>query len=228
MSSGVTVVIPTFPARALLLSRAIQSVQAQTVPADTILIVVDNDEEGAAVTRQRGLSMVQTEWTAFLDDDDEFLPHHLERLLAHAEATRADMVWAWFSTIGGHDPFPQHMGRQFDLVDPHQITVTTLVRTEAARAVGGFLWDEGTDIDDPGTDDAGNRAGEDFLFTIRMAKAGYVLSALNERTWLWHHDSRNTSGLPARRPQYVPEPNGHGPGYMPVHIERGKIVGFSN
>lgn len=222
MRPGITVVIPTFPARVELLKRAIESVQAQTLVPVAMAISTDVTGEGATATRQHGLDAVTTEWTAFLDDDDEFLPWHLERLSKHAEETEADLVWSWFQTIGGHDPFPEHFGRQFDLDDPHQITITTLVRTEAAQMVGGFIFD-GVDEEDPGVDAAGNRTGEDFRFSVRMAKAGFKLSGLAERTWLWHHDSGNTSGLASRRPRFVPPPNGFGP--TPLHPPAGKIVG---
>ena len=175
------------------------SVQTQTLPPDAIIIPSDIAGNGAAVTRQAGLELVDTEWTAFLDDDDEMLPVHLERLMSHALNTESDMVWSWFSAVGGSDPFPHFMGKPFDPENPHQTTITTLVRTKAARAVGGFLWSDQSEQFDPGLDADGNRGGEDFLFAIRMARAGYVLSPLAERTWLWHHDSNNTSGLATRR-----------------------------
>jgi len=58
---------------------------------------VDRSREGAAATRQRALTEVRTEWVAFLDDDDEFMPHHLLSLITHASATGADFVYSWFT-----------------------------------------------------------------------------------------------------------------------------------
>src|ERR671922_2284910 len=82
---GVTVVIPSIPPRVDLRNRALASVAAQTRPAHAVALTVDIDRDGAGPTRTRGLMMVRTEWTAFLDDDDELKPHHLEVLLGHAE-----------------------------------------------------------------------------------------------------------------------------------------------
>jgi glycosyltransferase involved in cell wall biosynthesis len=195
---GVTVVITTFPERAQLLARALKSVLEQTHPADAIVVVSDTAREGAGPNRTNGLSMVNTEWTAFLDDDDQFGPEHLERLLLKAAETEADMVFPWFSVVGGFDPFPQHFGKEFDLDDPRQTTITMLVRTEAALAVGGFV-DEEEDPDGMERDDDGNRAGEDFRFVIRLARAGYTIRHLAERTWIWHHHEANTSGMPSKR-----------------------------
>jgi hypothetical protein len=71
-----------------------------------------------------------------------------------------------------------------------QTTVTTLVRTELAQDVG-FLWPADSEID-------GQRAGEDWEFTRGCMAYGAKISHLVEHTWLWHHDSGNTSGLPDR------------------------------
>lgn len=186
---SVSVVIPTIPPRARLLARAVASVAQQTHPADEIIICNDIEGRGAPWSRDHALRTATSEWVAFLDDDDVLLPIHLERLIAHQEATNADMVFPWFTVVGGTDPFPQHFGRQFDINDPTQTTITFLVRREAALAVGGFR------EEDAATDAEGNRAGEDFAFVCNLARAGYKIEHLAERTWLWHHWGGNLSGL---------------------------------
>jgi len=173
-----------------MLARAVRSAVEQSRPPEFIFTVIDVEGEGAPVTRTRGLEQVTTEWVAFLDDDDELLPQHLQKLLACAEHVSADMVFPWFIVQGGTDPFPQHFGRQWDPADPHQTTITFLVRTELAKKVGGFL-DPG---DDAGTDGLGNRAGEDFRFVCRLSDAGARIVHLPERTWTWVHHQSNTSG----------------------------------
>lgn len=104
--SLVSVVIPTFN-RVDLLPRAVRSVRAQTVPNWEIILVDDgstdatpavaramHDELGSAFTylhqenagcctaRNRGIEASRGDFVAFLDSDDEFLPHKLERQLA--------------------------------------------------------------------------------------------------------------------------------------------------
>jgi glycosyltransferase involved in cell wall biosynthesis len=98
---SVTVIIPTV-CRPLLLQRAIISAARQTQPPEEILVVVDGaDEEtlemlrvnpassvrvisvpkklGAAEVRNIGVRAARSDWIAFLDDDDEWLPEKLER-----------------------------------------------------------------------------------------------------------------------------------------------------
>lgn len=199
VGSDITVVVTTFPERYDVLGRAVASAANQTLPPEFIIVSVDGEREGAAATRTRGLSQVTTEWTAFLDDDDFLYPEHLEKLKVHADLTDADMVFPWFDVLGtGKDPFPMNEHKEWTLEDPHQTTITMLVRTEAARGVGGFLGDE-EDIDGQEVDAEGNRAGEDFRFVLRLAKAGARIEKLHERTWVWVHHTSNTSGLPSNR-----------------------------
>lgn len=194
MEDGVTVVIPTIPPRENLLLRALRSVDSQTQKPTEIIVQYDSDHEGAAVTRQRGLERVKTKWVAFLDDDDEFLPIHLESLQTCALYTGADYVYPWYTVIGGTDPLAEHFGVPWDPEKPHLTTIVTMVRTELALAVGGFMDDAAV----PDRDSRITFLGEDYRFTLRVNEAGGKIVHLPDRTWLWHHHGKNTSGLPWR------------------------------
>lgn len=191
---NITVAIPTIPPRQQLLGRALLSVMRQELPADAISISVDNDRSGAAVNRQLALEAVNTEWTAFLDDDDELYPQHLRRLWEVAEAGGYDYVYSYFDISQGGDPLG-HLGKPFDPNDIRQTTITILVRTDLAKEVGFIQYeDDGRVID-------GQRWGEDYEFTVRCVAAGGRLFHLPEQTWIWHRDnyqSPNTSGRPDR------------------------------
>lgn len=209
---GITVVIPSIPPRKALLERAIRSVLAQTLPAAAVSVAVDLNREGAAKTRQRALDAVQTEWTAFLDDDDELLPNHLYELArASRQNPDAQYLWSRFRVAfpyreGTHyfpyedgDPAPLGRGtfEQWNDDQPAQTTVTTMVRTELAREVGGFY--PNAPVPEDGEID-GQRAGEDWDFTLRC-RAAAGLSGMRHvpvTTWTWHHHGANTSGLPDR------------------------------
>ena len=183
----VTVVTPFHEQRRAngMLERAARSVRAQTVPVEHIL-AEDIHHLGAAITRAHGLALVETEWTAFLDSDDEMDPDHIEHLLSCAEETKADYVYPWFRVVGGTDPFPMFYGKPFDPTAPNSTTITILVRTELAKSVG-FAADPTVQV-----------AGEDFLFTKGCIAAGAKIVHLPRRSWTWHHGPQNTSGLPTR------------------------------
>jgi glycosyltransferase involved in cell wall biosynthesis len=176
---SITVVIPTINSHADLLPRAVASVRAQTLAPKLIELQLDRDREGAAVTRNRALERVQTDWVAFLDADDEFKPNHLRACARNAALTGADLVYPWFDCDGGEDKFGM-FGVPFDRVGLRRgnyIPVTVLVRTELVRKVGGFR--EHPDVNgDP---------CEDWGLWLALLDAGAVFSHLPQRTWIWHN-----------------------------------------
>lgn len=192
---SITVCIPTIEPRASMLQRAVASITSQTILPDAVVVTLDEHHEGAAVTRDRALAEVETEFVAFLDDDDEFEPNHLQLLLETQARTNADLVYSWFTVIGGTDPFPEHFGQPWDNAHPHQTAITFLARTKIVRNVGGFRFNEGdTNVLDP----SGHRVGEDYQLVLRMVKHGAKIVHLPARTWLWYHHGANTSGMPSR------------------------------
>ncbi len=96
----ITVVIPTFNRAAVCLA-ALQSVYAQSMLPERVVVVDDGSREdmspvksllaenrglyiwqenrGVSAARNRGASGAETEWLAFLDSDDLWLPEKLER-----------------------------------------------------------------------------------------------------------------------------------------------------
>jgi hypothetical protein len=223
---GITVVIPSIPPRRSLLRRAVTSVLAQTMPAAALSVVVDSDRLGAAVTRQRALDAVNTRWVAFLDDDDEMKPNHLEALFSAAVDYDALYLWSRFQVAlpkrgyrvpgfrgaeyelrDGPEPLGAGTFEQWNPRQPAQTTITTLVSTELARDVGGFtpppvdcsICPVFAGVCEHAVID-GQRAGEDWDFTLRCVAAASParFRHVPEVTWLWHHHENNTSGLPDR------------------------------
>ena len=210
MTTTVSVVIAAHPGRCAngMLNEATTSVWAQTRPPDAVHVALDHEGLGAPPTRQRALTYATTDWVAFLDSDDLFMPRHLELLLAHADKTGADFVYSWFrilqQTGNGHmreipfDPAtgdgvfpPGHYLNDFDPNDPIETTITVLVRTELAKAVGFKAMNRGE-----------INTGEDRYFTLGCLNAGAKISHLKRITWLWRHHwllnggKGNTSGHP--------------------------------
>jgi hypothetical protein len=190
---GVTACIAAHPGRFSngKLNRALQSVTAQTRQPDAVIVSNDRGGRSAAWNRQQILDQVTTEWMAWLDSDDEWLPRHLEALLEVAEHTGAAFVFPWFEPVGSPDPLG-HFGLPFNPATPHHTTITFLVRTELAKRVGF------SDAYLTATPER-RHGGEDWLHIVGMCAIAVEehlpMVHLPERTWLWHIDGGNTSGV---------------------------------
>jgi glycosyltransferase involved in cell wall biosynthesis len=105
-SYEVTAVIPVYNGAAVI-RRSIESVLAQTYPVSELIVVDDGSADGTAdiarsygsrvrylpqpnsgvaAARNRGLREAATEWVAFLDHDDQWLPEKLQRQVAALQA----------------------------------------------------------------------------------------------------------------------------------------------
>lgn len=195
MNPGITACITTHPARLTSgkLARAVQSVLAQTRQPEAIIIGNDVEHRGAAWNRQQVLDRVGTEWMAWLDSDDEWLPQHLEKTWAVAQSIHNAMfVFPWMTDE--FDPLG-HFGLPFNPATPHHTTITFLVRTELAQRVG-FAADFLTVTPER------KHGGEDWLHILGLCKIatqeGLQMVHLAERTWRYNFDGGNTSGVPGQ------------------------------
>lgn len=191
-------VMPIHPARwKTTARRALRSVLRQDFPASAMSVVTDLEGAGAGPTRDRALAAVRTEWTAFLDSDDEWGPTHLIDLVDCARRTGADVVYSICQVIHtelgrlpqSHPGYEEwgRPGRPFDadlLRQKSYLPVTSLVRTELAQQ-SSFVPPDGGHYDDWG-------------FYLGLLDLGASFVHLPKVTWTWHHGSHNTSGQPNR------------------------------
>ena len=185
----ITVAIATHPPRmgpGGPYERAVTSVRAQIYPpTGGIAVALDEAGDGAALTRNKALELVQTEWVAFLDSDDELYPDHLRKLARYARLSGVDVAYS-----GWDGPDPTSMfGRAFDpglLRQTNYIPVTVLARTAAVRAAGGFQ-PHPDENDDP---------CEDWGLWLAMCDQGAKFGHLPVRTW--RMNPGGTRGRPDR------------------------------
>jgi Glycosyl transferase family 2 len=192
----VAVCIPTIPRRRDMLKRALDSVAAQTRQPDEVIVVEDTEGRGAAPTRNEAWQQATSTYVAFLDDDDEFLPDHLEVSLRTLRRTRADLVYAWFELVGWDEATPDRpdplatvcngqlvhpLGVEFG---PEQqrhyrrhafIPITTVVRRSALERSGGFPI--------PGTPEWPRDDCEDWGGWLALLDTGARFAHVPKRTW---------------------------------------------
>lgn len=171
-----------------MFERALQSVRFQEHPVDAISVSIDTEHRGAAATRNEALAGVTTEWTAFLDSDDQWRPDHIGSLLGAAQRSGADLVYPWFTIVpAGQDPWPWREGQPFDesvlREECNYIPVTVLVRTELIHKSGGFQ-----PLGPP------ENPCDDYGAWLALLDQGAKFEHLNRRTWFWFWHSGNTNG----------------------------------
>jgi glycosyltransferase involved in cell wall biosynthesis len=137
---NVSAVIPTFNRRSYI-RRALDSVSAQTVPVDEVIVVDDGSTDGTAEAvqswygprvrvvrqerrgvsgaRQRGIAEAHGEWIAFLDSDDEWTPERNRALLEAAGRVPPDVAW-----IFGDLRVVTDKGDQSTLFEEHGLALT--------------------------------------------------------------------------------------------------------
>jgi glycosyltransferase involved in cell wall biosynthesis len=163
----ISVIVPTHN-RPEMLADALASVREQTFK-DLEIIVVSNgesadmrrasceaaagcayfslDEGNVSSARNYGVSRATGAWIAFLDDDDIWLPTKLERQLAMASRTKADMVTCDTSDVWPHGVESPNCPRVPDnwshtkAISHYRwwtIPSATIIRKHVFDKVGGF------------------------------------------------------------------------------------------
>lgn len=119
----VSVIMPAYNAEAYI-AEAIDSVLAQTVTDWELLIIDDGSQDqtreivsryvqkdarirllenpqnmGVARTRNRGLDCFRGDFAAFLDSDDYWQPSMLEKMIARANETNADIIYCSYAIV---------------------------------------------------------------------------------------------------------------------------------
>jgi glycosyltransferase involved in cell wall biosynthesis len=192
----VTAVIPTRN-RPGLVCRAVQSVLSQSLREIECIVVIDGpdmatveslrevrdprlrvialgESVGACEARNLGAQASRAEWVALLDDDDEWLPHRLERQIAAlAEAVEpATMVVSRFLDRGAGN----------DLVRPYRFPLQ-------GQSISEFLWCEvspfGGITGFPQTSTWLLR--RDFLLQVPFTKGQKLLQDLDWLLRAYHH-----------------------------------------
>ncbi len=191
MNHAISAVIPAYNSAATIVE-ALDSVLAQTVQVDQIIVVDDGSSDvtpavvrerypgvrlirqangGPAAARNRGVAEATGEWIAFLDADDVWLPGRLERELA-CVADHADAIMCCAGRRGVEEHTAGERGatgdtcREIGLEELARhnpiVTSTVLLKRAAFHSAGGF--------------DERFRGPEDYDLWIRVAASGRILA----------------------------------------------------
>lgn len=126
----VSIIIPTLGNRPEMLREAIDSIKAQTIPCE-IVVVEDTDTSDGNQQRKinKGIRKSKGKFYAFMGDDDRLKPNFAERMLTEFNENDLDIVTSRFETFG--DEIGEHGPDKFPLC-------STLVRRSMYDKTDGF------------------------------------------------------------------------------------------
>lgn len=184
---SVSVLIPAYNAAGCV-SRAIESVLAQTVPALEVLVVDDGSADhtaevverfgppvrllrqanaGPAAARNHAAREARGEWLALLDADDAWLPHKLERQMPYTAGDRVGLVHCWGPPGGG--PVPDAITFESLWEKNCIVNSSAMIRREAFHALGGF------------DEDRALISVEDYNLWLRLLSVGWEVATCPEQ-----------------------------------------------
>jgi hypothetical protein len=197
---SIAVLTPSLPGRGDMLNEAMSSVQAQTAPPTSHVVGIDYDRVGIGRMLNQLAAGADADWLARLDDDDLFLPNHLEVL--SEGAVGADVVYSWCEVKprardGLLPPVPAVLGpagwipnQEFDadlLRERNYIPATTLIRKSLWEDIRGWTlpgWGVGDSPRQP-------EFAEDWDFWLRALDAGARFVCIPEVTWTYRYHGTN-------------------------------------
>jgi len=220
---AISVAIPLYN-KCDTVARALHSVFAQTVQDFEIVVVNDGSadggekivaeftdhrirlihqiNQGASAARNLAIREIRSDYVAFLDADDTWLPDHLETLLelwkdcpeAALCATRylfgAEGVGTRPPTIRGlPDAWTGILSDYFSIAaksDPPLYTSALAVQRKSIDAIGGFP--------------VGVTLGEDLLTWARLAVQGRIAYSMKTTAIIWQRPAQLYRAKPARMP----------------------------
>lgn len=101
--------VVSLPERHELLCQALESIANQTLQPDDVVVGIDPYRLGEVGNMNRLIDATDSEWLAFLHDDDLWEPNHLSEASEHFDS--ADFIVSRVTTVGR----PQHtLERQHD------------------------------------------------------------------------------------------------------------------
>ena len=197
----------TIPGREELLIECVRAVYAQTVPVLRHIIVAQTPSDDVerpvdlASALNAGVRAVyphSADWVAFCDDDNLWLPDHVEGLLATArEHPDGDVIY--HPSTGDYQPFRQTnywsnemLKRELartNWIDPNGV----MVRYGSIEAAGGLRSRNFTPWTRVGEDeyvggylDSGT-SSDDWDFWMRLALAGSIFRTSRRQTWTYRN-----------------------------------------
>ena len=212
---SVSVIIPAYNAERWV-GRAIESVLSQTVRPAEILVVDDGSRDGTpqasqkysevryfhqqnsgpSVARNRGIAEARSEWIAFLDADDEWLPHKTESQWRVLES-HPDLKWCASAgqRVGDGEPSHDRLEKRSRREVPSDAVLpffSALVERRMSIGTPGLMIHRSV-FEQIGIFDPELSSGEDLDLWCRIAFKYPLIGYCFSTCWYYHQVNPNSA-----------------------------------
>jgi glycosyltransferase involved in cell wall biosynthesis len=222
----ISVIIPAYNAEQWI-GRAIGSVLDQTLAPAEILVVDDGSTDGTAcavrrygaatrylfqpnggpaAARNQGIDRAESEWIAFLDADDEWLPHKMESQVRVLEEN-PDLKWCGSACEDVGNGIPSFHSVQGGLrqapARPTGLRYFSAWLEGVVFITSGFVVHRSV-FDEVGDFDLALRSGEDIDMWCRIALRYPRIGYCFDPCWYYHQDNPNSACRRGRTDRDLP------------------------
>lgn len=163
---------------------------------DSRIIIAQQDNAGAGAARNHGIRLAKGKYLSFLDADDFFDSHMLEKALEKAEAEQADLVVfkADFYNEKLHTFSPCIYGLRENMLPDHRPFAGVEIEKDVFKVVVGWAWDKLFRADfvrENGLCFQEQRTSNDMLFVFSALVRAQRISTVSE---ILAHQRRHAGG----------------------------------
>jgi glycosyltransferase involved in cell wall biosynthesis len=215
-ASGIAVIIPFYNGSAFL-ERAIDSVRAQTLPADELIVVndgsraeetkwlhdfcqaqgivfLDRENGGQGAARNAGVAATKAPYICFLDQDDFYLEHHNATLRAAVPDDDPRFGWVYADLMQGNEEgqiYKTKIIRDYSTHHPKtslmKMVAEDLLILPSASLISRKAFEA------VGGFDPQFRGYEDDDLYLRLFRAGYSNDFIDRAVTVWCVNDKSTS-----------------------------------